>query len=167
LALALGAYVANRWPIAPRLPAVLAAGGFALLLFAHHIALPWYAHERSPMAEPGRLAKYCPPEQTVICFPRTCDSVSFYLDRNDLKTTRSKNSQELVDMLYEHKRTTVLFTHRHSLDALKYVLPRDLKIAEVISFRRKNDMGEVFDVLSGETPWGLCDLVVVENLKMK
>jgi 4-amino-4-deoxy-L-arabinose transferase-like glycosyltransferase len=167
LALAIGAYVANRWPISPRVPAALAGGGFVLLLFIHQIAVPWYAHERSPMAEPERLVKYCPPEQAVICFPRTCDSVSFYLDRSDLKTTRSKNSQELVDMLYERRRTVVLFTHRHSLDALKYVLPRDLKIAEVISFRRKNDLGELFDVLSGETPWGLCDLVVVENLKNK
>jgi hypothetical protein len=149
------------------MPASLAAGGFVLLMFVHHIAIPWYAHERSPMAEPARVATYCPPEQVVICFPRSCDSVSFYLNRSDLRTTRSKNSQELVDMLYERPRTVVLFTHRHSLDALKYVLPRDLKIAEVISFRRKNDMGDWLDVLSGETPWGLCDLVVVENLKKK
>jgi hypothetical protein len=66
-------------------------------------------------------------------------------------------------MLRKQPRTVVLFTHRHSLEALRYSLPPDLVIVEVVTFKREKSVGAWFDVLTTETPWGLCDLAVVEK----
>ncbi len=68
-------------------------------------------------------------------------------------------------MLEENPRTVVLFTHRHSLEAMRYVLPPSLKFTEFVSFRREKEHGVLFDALATETPWGLCDLAVVEKVK--
>lgn len=164
LALALGKFIDQRWPQRARIPAMLVGAAFAVLLLLHHVGLPRYARMRSPMGEPEKVAKYCAdPNQAVMCFPRSCDSVAFYLNRSDLQNTRSKYSQELIEDLLERDRTIVLFTHRHSLQAMKFVLPPDLVIVEVVSFRRDRDAGYLFDWLAGETPWGLCDLAVVER----
>jgi 4-amino-4-deoxy-L-arabinose transferase-like glycosyltransferase len=168
LALALGHFVAVRWPLRPRLPAVMIGLTFSALMFLHHIGLPRYARMRSPMAEPEKVAKYCAdPNQAVICFPRSCDSVAFYLGRSDLRNVRSKQSQDLIEDCLQRDRTTVLFTHRHSLGAMKLVMPPDLVVTEVVSFRRDRDAGYFFDWLAGETPWGLCDLAVVERRNKK
>jgi hypothetical protein len=65
-------------------------------------------------------------------------------------------------MLQERRRTVVLFTHSHSLESMRFVLPPHMRIVERVSFHRGNGVIG-FDVLTGETPWGLCDLVVIEN----
>jgi len=164
LALALGVYVAGRWRLSSRTPAVLAGIGFASLLLIHHALMPWYAQKRSPLGEPEKLLMYCGnPDQPILCFPRSCDSVAFYLQRDDLRNARSKEYFEVIQMLRENPRTVVLFTHRHSLAALQFALPADLQIVEVATFRREKDVGNWFDVLTTETPWGLCDLAVVER----
>ena len=161
LCLALGVYAAHR---VPRLSAGMIAVAFVGLSLLHHAAIPWYARVRSPMAEPEKVLKYCgDPNQPIVCFPRSCDSVAFYLGRTDLRAARSKNSSELIQMIQQNPRTVVLFTHRHSLDAVKFILPGDLKIVETVTFKREKDVGEWFDVLTTETPWGLCDLAVVER----
>ena len=165
LALALGVYVAQRWPNRPTIPAFLAGTAFAGLAALHLAFIPWYAQQRSPLGEPAEVLRYCAnTEQTVICFPRSCDSVSFYLKRDDIRTARSKNSLELISLLHEQPRTVVLFTHRHSLEALRFSLPHDLQIVEVITFKRDKENGLLFDLLTTETPWGLCDLAVVERV---
>jgi 4-amino-4-deoxy-L-arabinose transferase-like glycosyltransferase len=166
LGLVLGVYVAERWAASPRWPTRLAASGIAALLAIHFAAIPWYAQKRSPMGEPERVLKYCgDAKQPIVCFPRSCDSVAFYLKRDDLRTARSKDYFELIQMLRDNPRTVVLLTHRHSLAALRFSLPGDLQIVEVVSFKREKDVGEWFDVLTAETPWGLCDLAVVERTK--
>src|SRR5262249_44198986 len=124
LALALGYYlsasklVRSRWPIA-------AAGAFFVLLLAgHFVVMPWYARYRSPVARFEDLARYCSnPEQPVICFPRNCESVGFYFQRNDLRGFRSHDIEDLRTMLRQNARTVVLCTHRHSLAGLREALP--------------------------------------------
>lgn len=166
LMLAIGGYIAglSRWGI--RAAAVIVGIGLVATGMVHYRWIPWYAKVRSPMGDADRVARYCgDPNQPILCFPRSCDSVAFYLKRDDLRAARSKDSHELIGMLEENPRTVVLFTHRHSLEALRFVLPPHLKFTEFVSFRREKEYGVVFDALATETPWGLCDLAVVEKVK--
>jgi 4-amino-4-deoxy-L-arabinose transferase-like glycosyltransferase len=164
LALALGDFVVqtkwrNSW-----LPRFGVGFSAALLFFAFYVAIPWYARERSPMGRPELVAKYCAdPEQPVYSFPRNCDSVAFYLGREDLISVRSKQSQVLIEDMLKHERSVVLFTHRHSLQTLKLVLPKQLKIVEEVSLRR-HKTAQWVDRLAGDSPWGLCDMAVIERI---
>jgi hypothetical protein len=105
------------------------------------------------------------PAVTVCCYPRNCDSAAFYLGRDDLRSTRSKFAHLLVADLLTRERTVVLFTHDHSLAALKYTLPPDLRITRAVSFRRRVPGPAWLTKLIGETPWGLCDLAVIERTR--
>jgi hypothetical protein len=58
----------------------------------------------------------------VVCYPRNCDSVAFYLQRDDLRSYRSKETHLLVGFLQNQPRTVVLFSHRHSLKGLEQAL---------------------------------------------
>jgi 4-amino-4-deoxy-L-arabinose transferase-like glycosyltransferase len=163
LALALGDFIARtKWNRSAWSKGGVAAMAGALI-FAHYFALPWYAEQRSPMSNPDLVAHYCAdPETTVICFPRNCDSVAFYLGRDDLRNVRTKQSQTLVEELLNRPRTVVLFTHRHSLATFKEVLPPRLRIVETSTFRRGHAYS-LAERLAGDSPWGLCDLAVIER----
>src|SRR5262249_10894135 len=127
LALALGHYLAHsRWQQS-RLPVVTATIAFALMCLGHHLVVPWYAWYRSPMGQAAIMASYCSDPQTpVICYPRNCDSVAFYLGRDDLRGFRSKQIDPLRVALQERQRSVVLFTHRHSLRAFRQALPPEV-----------------------------------------
>ncbi len=85
---------------------------FLLLVGLHHLWLPWYAGYRSPMNQPESLVRLCTDRATpVICYPRDCDSVSFYLQRDDLKNYRSHDIEELRDLVRSQP------AHRHPLHA--------------------------------------------------
>jgi len=156
LALAMGVLVER-----PRFFRPVLATWFALTLAAHAVVLPWYAQERSPMREAAVVRAFCgDPAVAVVCYPRNCDSVGFYLGRDDLKSTRSKHVHLLIKDLLSRPRTVVLFTHRHSLEALRFALPKELKLTPVADFRRRDGW---LPKLIGETPWGLCDIGVVER----
>lgn len=155
LALAAGHFLVHTgWQQARATRPVL-AGMIALLLGAHYLAVPWYARHRSPMAQPETLHAYCgDPNTPVVCYPRNCDSVAFYLGREDLRNFRSKETLELIRFLLEQPRTVILFTHRHSLAGLRSVLPRELRLT-----------GET--VLFGSArpgPDGQCHMAIVERL---
>jgi 4-amino-4-deoxy-L-arabinose transferase-like glycosyltransferase len=166
LMLAIGGYLAFQSRLLIRCGIVLAGLGLITTAQLHYRWIPWYAKVRSPMGEAERVAKYCAdPTQPILCFPRSCDSVAFYLKRDDLRAARSKDSREVIAMLEENPRTVVLFTHRHSLEAMRFVLPPHLKVTKFESFRREKQHGALFDALATETPWGLCDLAVVEKVK--
>jgi 4-amino-4-deoxy-L-arabinose transferase-like glycosyltransferase len=131
LALGLGSYLAgtswhgSRW--------VAAGVGLTTVLLGigHFAAVPWYAHHHSPWSHPDELRRACAdPAAPVICYPRNCDSVSFYLGRDDLVTFRSKQTPELIRFLLTQPRAVILFTHRHALEALRLVLPPELHITE-------------------------------------
>jgi 4-amino-4-deoxy-L-arabinose transferase-like glycosyltransferase len=164
LFLALGYFVAHsRWN-----ESAWTKGGVAVmagvLAFGFYMAVPRYAEARSPMVRPDVVQRYCAdPAVTVICYPRNCDSVAFYLGRDDLRNVRSKLAQTLVEDILTRPRTVVLFTHRHSLEALRSVLPPRLRIAETVSLRHSEGNG-VLDRLLGDGPWGLSEIAVVERV---
>jgi 4-amino-4-deoxy-L-arabinose transferase-like glycosyltransferase len=160
LCLAVGEFVARtRWNTATS-TRLLVGGMATIMLLAHHVAVPWYAKERSPMGRPELVDRFVnDPGVKVVCFPRNCDSVAFYHDRSDLRNVRTKDSNQLMVECHFRPRTVILFTHRDSLAGFKNTLPPSLMIVETVTLKRKG--GSWLDKLSGSTPWGLCDVAVV------
>ncbi len=164
LALALGDFIAHsKWNRSAASMSGVAAMLCALLA-ANYYVVPWYAQQRSPMVDPATIAQYCgDPKAAIVCFPRNVDSVAFYMQRDDLRHIRTKESQKLVEDMLTRRRTVVLFTHRHSLATLKEVLPPRLKITQTTTLQRPPQGASIADKLMGDSPWGLCDLAVIER----
>jgi 4-amino-4-deoxy-L-arabinose transferase-like glycosyltransferase len=169
LSLALGWYLAgSRWNNS-RLAYTLAGCTFALSVVGHLLVLPWYANYRSPIARPADLVRLCDDRNvTVVCYPRNCDSVAFYLGRDDLHAYRSKDIEDLRKLVRERPRTVILCTHRHALLGLAQLLPPDTPILESVHHGLGAIPGvpkglmRVLATLMGETALGLCDVAVVE-----
>jgi 4-amino-4-deoxy-L-arabinose transferase-like glycosyltransferase len=169
-ALALGHFLAGeRWwgHLAPK---ALAIAAFVLLLLVHYVALPWYAWYRSPLNQEAAVRRLCSdPAQVVVCYPRNCDSVSFYLGRDDLRNYRSKDIEELRALVRQCPRTVILCTHRSSLVGLRQLLPPEVEVVEAVSLGLKDIPGvpkalmRPLHSLMGETALGLCDIAVVER----
>jgi 4-amino-4-deoxy-L-arabinose transferase-like glycosyltransferase len=162
LALALGYY----WSLKPsRIVGRICVCWFMLVLAANAIILPWYAQLRSPMGiQAADMQELCAdPSTAVCCYPRSCDSAAFYLGRDDLRPTRSKFVHLLVADLLTREKTVILFTHNHSLAALKDALPPELRITKEVTFHRRVPGPKWLTPLIGETPLGLCDAAVVER----
>jgi hypothetical protein len=161
LCLAVGEFVARtKWNTAIRTRA-LVGGMAAFLLFVHHVAVPWYARERSPFGTPELVGHFVEnPDVPVVCFPRNCDSLAFYHDRADMRNVRTKSVNQLMVDCHHRPRTVILFTHRDSLTGFKNTLPPSLEIVETATLKRKGS-GSLLDKLAGSTPWGLCDVAVV------
>lgn len=168
LCLAFGHFLVNsRVPVR-----TLRAGGaaaFLVLALAHHVALPWYAAYRSPVGRPADVRRLCGDKTVaVVCYPRNCDTVAFYLGRDDLPSIRSKSINELRTLVRLHPRTVILCTHRHSLEGLHQLLPPDVRIVEEVHFGLRDIPGvpprcmKVLVQVMGETALGLCDIAVVE-----
>ena len=102
---------------------------------------------------------------TMFSFPRNVDSVAFYTDRSDIQSCRTRVSQELVEALIQRDRSVVLFTHKHSLDTFKQVLPPHLKVVEATAVKHKGTGADFLDKLVGDGPWGLCHVAVIERVK--
>lgn len=151
----------------------LRAGGiaaFIVLVLVHHVATPWYAAYRSPVGRPVEVCRLCADKTTtVVCYPRNCDSASFYLGRDDLRSIRSKNIDDLRMLVRLRPRTVILCTHRHSLVGLHQLLPPDVRIVEEVHYGLENIRGvppllmKMLVRLMGETALGLCDIAVVES----
>jgi 4-amino-4-deoxy-L-arabinose transferase-like glycosyltransferase len=133
-----GSWARSRWP------AAAATATFALLAVAHYAVVPGYARDHSPLGRPEEVRAYCEPSTPVVCYPRSLDSVAFYLGRDDLRSYRSKKTPELVNFLRTQPRTVVLFSHRHSLQQLADALPPGLRV-------------------SRSTALGLCAMAVIER----
>jgi 4-amino-4-deoxy-L-arabinose transferase-like glycosyltransferase len=169
LALALGYFLAqSRWNRS-RVPAIVATGAFIILALGHHVALPWYAAYRSPMGRPEEVVRFCTdPTVPVVCYPRPCDSVAFYLRRDDLRNYRSKDIEDLRDLVRRHPRIVILCTHRHSLRGLRQLLPPEVSVVDETHLGLSDIPGvpprfmKVLARLMGETALGLCDVAVVE-----
>jgi hypothetical protein len=138
-------------------------------MIANFIAIPWYARQRSPMGAPAaELRAACSDPATVVCcYPRSCDSAGFYLQRDDLQATRSKFVHLLIADLLTRERTVVLFTHRHSFELLKDSLPPELTVQHSATFRGQSAGPAWLTKLVGDSPWGLCDLAVIHNSRPK
>jgi hypothetical protein len=154
LALALGYYLSgSRWARSA-VPAVVAGFAFVAIGLGHHVALPWYAAHRSPMSRAEQVRRQCAdPATPVVCYPRPCDSLAFYLQRDDLLNFRSKETQALLNYLEERPRTVVVFTHRHSLGTLRQVLPPHLRLRDETPLFGSARLG----------PDGECYMAVVEQ----
>jgi hypothetical protein len=163
LALALGYYVGqSRWRQS-RWPAVMVGVGVALLGLAHYLVIPWYARFHSPLARPEQVLAYCGDSDTpVVCYPRSCDSVGFYLARDDLRTFRGKETPWMILYFQQRPRSVILFTHRHSMEALRHVLPPDLRITGETPLYGSLKCGAagLNSVLGTE---GLCYMAVIER----
>jgi hypothetical protein len=169
LCLALGHFLANGPWRHSRLPGGAAAVTFALLAGTHYQAVPWYAAYRSPMGRPDEVRGLCgDPATPVVCYPRSCDSVAFYLGRDDLRDFRSKEIEDLRRLVRSNPRTVILCTHRHSLHDLRELLPPDVRIVDTVHL----GLPELPAVPAlsrkavthwmGETAFGLCDVAVIE-----
>ena len=161
LCLAIGEFVARtNWNTAFRTRAMV-GGVAALMLFAHHVAVPWYAKERSPFGNPELVSRFVDdPDVAVVCFPRNCDSLAFYHDRADMRNVRTKSVNQLMMDCHHRPRTVILFTHRDSLAGFKNTLPPSLEIVETTTLKRKGK-NSILDKFAGSTPWGLCDVAVI------
>jgi hypothetical protein len=161
LCLALGEFVArSKWDTAPA-TRVMVAGVAALVLFVHHAGLPWYARERSPFGRPELVERFVDDDEpVVVCFPRNCDSLAFYMGRDDLRKVRTRDVNQLMVDCHHRPRTVILFTHQDSLAGFRNTLPPSLEIVETASLRREYGQ-PLLDTVFGSTPWGLCDVAVV------
>jgi 4-amino-4-deoxy-L-arabinose transferase-like glycosyltransferase len=168
LCLALGyVLVSGSWRLS-RTPALVAVTAYVLLLGTHLILVPWYAAYRSPMCRAEDVRRYCADRSIpVVCYPRDCDSVSFYLHRDDLRSYRSKEIEDLRALVRVNPRTVILCTHRHSLKGLKELLPPEVCVVESVHCGLSdmpNVPGSVMKPLAklmGETALGLCDVAVI------
>ncbi len=164
LCLALGEFLArSRWNES-RLARGTIVGFATVVALLHCVFLPWYAKERSPMGRPEVVAKFvADPETVVLTYPRHVDSVAFYTGRSDLKQVRTKDVNQMFVDCHFRPRTVILFTHEHSFESFREVLPASLRIVEHVSLRRSTGYGKFADRLVGATPWGLCDIAVIEK----
>jgi hypothetical protein len=105
------------------------------------------------------------PDTFVVTYPRNCDSVAFYTGRSDLKQVRTKDVNQMIVDSHFRPRTVVLFTHNHSFAAFREALPPSLRVAEAVSLKRRESGLAVVDRLLGKSPWGLCDIAVLEPAK--
>jgi 4-amino-4-deoxy-L-arabinose transferase-like glycosyltransferase len=164
LALAFGHFLTARGWHRRLWPKALGAAAFTVMALAHLVVLPWYADQRAPMGRPDEVRALCGDRGVpVICFPRSCDSVGFYLGRDDLRSFREKQLVQLLDALHERPRTVVLCTHRHTLKGLLAALPPDLYVAHEVHFGLSEGLTERLRTSMGETVLGLCDVVVIER----
>ncbi len=165
LCLALGEFVArSRWDKRLATRGIVATFA-AILAFVNFVGLPWYAEERSPMGRPEMVRQYLDdPTVTVVTYPRNVDSVAFYTGRKDLKRMRSKDVNQMITDSHFRPKTVILFTHEHSLhgfeETLNGAIGSSVRITETKSFSRKPT--NWLDKLVGATPWGLCDIAVIE-----
>ncbi len=170
LALMFGAFLVRNHYLQKKSTLVIAGGLFLLLGVTQVVALPWYADYRSPLIAKNIIRELCTDEnQAVVCYPRECNAVAFYLGREDLKNYRSKEFDEFRDVLLSRKKTVVLCTHRHALQGLKQLLPDELEVKQEYRLNLKEpgflpkDLAKRAPKLLGETALGLCDIAVIEH----
>jgi hypothetical protein len=132
LALALGYFIVHGHRSPSRWVKLSVGLTFILLAVVHYALLPWYARHHSPMSRSEVVACCADCATPVVCYPRNCDSASFYLGRDDLRCFRSKETPQLISYLMTQPRTVVLFTHRNSLETLRRVLPPSLRLTETM-----------------------------------
>ena len=170
LALMFGAFLVRNHYLEKKSTMVIAGMLFLLLGAVQWVVMPWYADFRSPLIAKNIIRELCTDEnQAVVCYPRECNAVAFYLGREDLKNYRSKEFDEFRDVLLSRKKTVVLCTHRHALQGLKQLLPDELQVMQEYRLNLKEpsflpkDLAKRAPKLLGETALGLCDIAVIEH----
>ncbi len=165
LALALGVLMETGDQLFTRRQWIVGGTWLGAMVAGLWILMPAYAHERSPLREANIVRELCgDPVTTVLCFPRECNSASFYLGRDDFRATRTKNIGDIINDCYTRPRTVIMFTHRHSMESFAQALPPHLnmKLTPLADFRTKNSLS-IMDKAVGGAPWGLCAIAAVER----
>lgn len=146
LCLAAGCGVAARGWHRRRALSTMVAGCGVLLALGHYLLIPWYAWYHSPLNGPGELLEQCrDASMPVVCFSRSVDSVAFHVGRRDFHSFRSKQRREMLAFLDEHPRIILLFSHRHSIDTLRVLLPPHLCMTQT-------------------APLGPCEMAIIERV---
>jgi 4-amino-4-deoxy-L-arabinose transferase-like glycosyltransferase len=166
LALALGEFLAQtRWQASKFVKVLFVLAG-VVVAGVHHVGLPWYAERRSPMNQTELVTPYLnDPTIKVVTYPRNVDSVAFYTNRSDFDRVRSKDVNQFIVDCHFRPKTVILFTHNHSYRAFKDSLPAGVRVTEHTCFRHKDSLGTLLDKFSGRSPWGLCDIAVIEPVE--
>jgi hypothetical protein len=146
----------------------VAAAGLMMQVVLHLAVVPWYAQYRSPLGQWTELARHCADRETpVICYPRMCNSIAFYLQREDITWFRSKEIENLRQTLRRQPTTVLLLSHRHSLQVLEQTLPPEFEVRQVAHFGLPpvpglpGSLGRSLAKSMGETALDLADLVVI------
>src|SRR5262249_9311739 len=63
----------------------------------------------------------------VVCHPHRCDSVSFYLERQDIRSYSRDERDRLIADLRSRPETIVFVTSAHALDELLTLLPESME----------------------------------------
>ncbi len=131
LCLAFGSYLVSRgwsrsiWPYA----GMILLYGF--MIYTHYVWLPAQAYDRSPLNTHPRVVALCQDHTiSLVGFPRSIDSMAFYMQRDDIPHFRSKYIPKLLEHLKGQQKTVVLFGHHHSMKQLEDLLPRNLMMVE-------------------------------------
>jgi 4-amino-4-deoxy-L-arabinose transferase-like glycosyltransferase len=105
-----------------------AASTFIVLLAAVQFVLPTYSRRFSMRGQirPLRLAA-ADPRVPVICYPRTWDSVRFYLRRKDVVTFTRGQSGDLTAFLRRHPHTLAFVKADSALEDFRRHLPASLE----------------------------------------
>ena len=104
---------------------------FVLLIAGAQLILPGYA-KRFAMRNQvrGQMAAAQDPSVPVICYPRGWDSVTFYLERSDVRVyTRDQRSMLVNDLTHE-PRTLAFVKAGQSLSEFLRALPRSMEFIE-------------------------------------
>jgi len=108
--------------------AACAFSTFTVLFLAVHFLLPGYYRRFSIRTQVRSLmgASYHP-RTPVVCYPHYCDSVSFYLDRHDVRSYGSGDRDRLIADLHGSPETLVFVKTGKALNDLLHDLPDSLE----------------------------------------
>ncbi|TMQ33875.1 MAG: phospholipid carrier-dependent glycosyltransferase, partial [Planctomycetota bacterium] len=101
---------------------------FLILFAALHLALPGYARKFSMRGQVRPLAQRSAGAQVpVVCYPRHWDSVSFYLERDDVRIYTADRRPQLMADLRANTETLAFIKSDHSLTEFLRDLPGTLE----------------------------------------
>jgi dolichol-phosphate mannosyltransferase len=108
--------------------ALCGAATFAVLFGAVHLVLPGYARRFSLRGPLRPQADLCAdPAVPVVCYPRSWDSVGFYLRRSDVRVFRPGQSDEMVALLGTRPDGVLVVKSDGPLDEVLRALPATLE----------------------------------------
>lgn len=110
---------------------------FAILFIALMVGAPWY-HERFALRS---CVQSCEADVNIACYPRSFDSVSFYLGRADVRGFGVEQRDQLLHHLAQSRRTLLFVRLGKTADSLLAALPPELEF---------KPLRQSFTVLVGE-----------------
>jgi 4-amino-4-deoxy-L-arabinose transferase-like glycosyltransferase len=123
--LLLATYLSQGMPERRRYGRLCAACVFLLLLIAVHHLLPDY-HRRFALR--GQVRRHAGDSHVpVVCYPHRRDSISYYLERDDVKVFSAADRTALLQHLKQEERTLVFVKREKHFQEFVQALPADLK----------------------------------------